>query len=525
MNQFSGVGLYLLVDEKHDTNRKMGRQVSTSSFVNHISDYPDVNFITYSQYLNPNWQPDSDLKVLFAYDPNISLLAHRRQWHDSRAFSIVGITHTLSTPSPLRFIPSLRNADLYPWDALICTSSCAQSAIHQQFNYQDNLLLQRGGTPAARIKLPIIPLGCDSSYFNNNLNKKSSRDKLSIDDANSFVLLWTGRLEQHCKAHQSSTFRVTQELASLNPSVQIYLLIYGTEVMPGTIQALDEAAKFIAPDVNVIFLDGNDPAHSFCALAASDVFVSFADSFQETFGLTPIEAMASGLPAIVSDWNGYKDTVIHGKTGYRISTHLISNPKISISHPSCYSEANLDKYSYYASSSVQISESKAVDYLDQLLKSPARLVAMSALAKQHALSNYSWSKIFDSLSSTFTSLNMVRQQYLANQNWLVSPYLPLVEVFKDWPSEIQSYDTTIIRNEDFDEHHLRTYLNQKLHRLYSKLSVSNELIIKCHYLCSTSRRQLTIANCIDELPEFDEDNVVRAICFLLKNQYLLISSL
>ena len=142
MNQFSGVGLYLLVDEKHDTNRKMGRQVSTSSFVNHISDSPDVNIITYSQYLNPNWQPDSDLKVLFAYDPNISLLAHRRQWHDSRSFSIVGITHTLSTPSPLRFIPSLRNADLYPWDALICTSSCAQSAIHQQFNYQDNLLLQ-----------------------------------------------------------------------------------------------------------------------------------------------------------------------------------------------------------------------------------------------------------------------------------------------------------------------------------------------------------------------------------------------
>ena len=46
--------------------------------------------------------------------------------------------------------------------------------------------------------------------------------------------------------------------------------------MPGTIQALDEAAKFIAP-INVIFLT-NDPAHSFCALAASDVFVSFADS-------------------------------------------------------------------------------------------------------------------------------------------------------------------------------------------------------------------------------------------------------
>jgi len=28
--------------------------------------------------------------------------------------------------------------------------------------------------------------------------------------------------------------------------------------------------------------------------------------------------MASGLPVLVSDWDGYKDTVIDGETGYRI---------------------------------------------------------------------------------------------------------------------------------------------------------------------------------------------------------------
>ena len=31
------------------------------------------------------------------------------------------------------------------------------------------------------------------------------------------------------------------------------------------------------------------------------MFVSLSDNIQETFGLTPIEGMASGLPLIVSD--------------------------------------------------------------------------------------------------------------------------------------------------------------------------------------------------------------------------------
>ena len=45
-----------------------------------------------------------------------------------------------------------------------------------------------------------------------------------------------------------------------------------------------------------------------------------SDNIQETFGLTPVEAMAAGLPCVVSDWNGYRDTVIDGETGFRIPT-------------------------------------------------------------------------------------------------------------------------------------------------------------------------------------------------------------
>ena len=51
------------------------------------------------------------------------------------------------------------------------------------------------------------------------------------------------------------------------------------------------------------------------AWAAADVFISLADNAQEAFGLTPLEAMAASLPCIVSDWNGYRDTVRDGVDG------------------------------------------------------------------------------------------------------------------------------------------------------------------------------------------------------------------
>jgi hypothetical protein len=55
-------------------------------------------------------------------------------------------------------------------------------------------------------------------------------------------------------------------------------------------------------------------------LRAADVFLSLSDNIQETFGLTPIEAMASGLPVVVSDWDGYRSLVEDGVSGYLVPT-------------------------------------------------------------------------------------------------------------------------------------------------------------------------------------------------------------
>jgi glycosyltransferase involved in cell wall biosynthesis len=56
--------------------------------------------------------------------------------------------------------------------------------------------------------------------------------------------------------------------------------------------------------------------------ASADVFVSLANSVQESFGLTLLEAAAAARPIIATDWDGYKNLIVHGENGLLVETRL-----------------------------------------------------------------------------------------------------------------------------------------------------------------------------------------------------------
>ncbi len=57
-------------------------------------------------------------------------------------------------------------------------------------------------------------------------------------------------------------------------------------------------------------------------------FVLFQTTFKKRLALCLSEAMAAGLPVVVSDWDGYKDTVRDGVDGFRIPNSC-AGPRLS----------------------------------------------------------------------------------------------------------------------------------------------------------------------------------------------------
>src|SRR5271165_6988361 len=146
--------------------------------------------------------------------------------------------------------------------------------------------------------------------------RDAARASLGIAD-NEFVVLFVGRLAFNAKAHPFPMYLALQRLAAHH---KVVLVECGWADNIGVGRAFNEARARICPSVRSIVLDGRSAIEVARAWACADCFCSLSDNIQESFGLTPIEAMASGLPCIVTDWDGYRDTVRDGLDGFRVAT-------------------------------------------------------------------------------------------------------------------------------------------------------------------------------------------------------------
>jgi hypothetical protein len=121
-------------------------------------------------------------------------------------------------------------------------------------------------------------------------------------------------------------------------------------------------------------------------MSAADVFVSPADSIQESFGLTPVEAMASGVPQVVSDWDGYRDTVTHGETGFLIPTYWADCDR-DLSDTGVLLNWMFDHLCL--GESVAVDPRKMREHLQHLIESEDLRRKMSACSRDRALRFYS----------------------------------------------------------------------------------------------------------------------------------------
>lgn len=257
--------------------------------------------------------------------PMLGPLAARRAGLEPTAYSLCGVTHTLATTAVIDAIGAYLTAPVEAWDALVCTSAAAKAVVRETLEAEAAYLAERiGAKPSARIELPIIPLGVDCDRFADEAAAAAARaawrERLGIAAAD-IAALFVGRLSYHAKANPAPMYLGLEASAAAVPDGgRLHLVLAGWFANDTLERGFREAAAAFCPSVNLIVVDGRDAKARNEIWHAADFFTSLSDNIQESFGLTPIEAMAAGLPSVVADWDGYRDTIVEGETGFRVPT-------------------------------------------------------------------------------------------------------------------------------------------------------------------------------------------------------------
>lgn len=327
-------------------------------------------------------------------------------------WSLCGITHTTSSAGAMDALSELITAPVQPWDAVICTSTAVKDNVTRLLQAQANMLKERLGISKLVLPmLPVIPLGIHTQDFvYTDAQKSAARKRLKAND-NTMVVLFMGRLSFHAKAHPLAMYQALQNAAQLVKASgkKVKLVECGWHANEFIQKAYQDAARQACPDVEVITLDGRKAQDRETAWAGADVFCSLSDNIQETFGIVPIEAMAAGLPVVVSDWDGYKDTVRHEVDGYRIATVM---PEAGLATDLALRHAvEVDTYDMYCGhtcSLVSVDIEAAANAFVKLFESPALRQSMGAAGRERAQQVYDWKVIIAQYEALWAEQDRVR---------------------------------------------------------------------------------------------------------------------
>jgi len=328
--------------------------------------------------------------------------------------SLLGLTHSISDPISRTLVGALARVPTCSHDALVCTSRAIRDAALRMIEAEaDDLARRFGGIrPASLPQMPIIPLGIDLPLATDDARaqlRAEWRARLGIgtDDA---VALFFGRISFHAKAHPLPMY-VGLEEAARGSARRVHLIQAGWFPNPEIERAFQESAFGLAPSVSHHFLDGRQDDIRTGIWPAADFFVSLSDTMEESFGLTPIEAMAQGLPVVLSDWDGYRDNVQNGNQGFLIPTIMPApnagaGADIALLHAE--EALDFDSYEGFASLATAVDVDASAQAFFTLINDPGLCRQMGAKAYQHAHSNYGWPTILDQHRTLWAELGRQR---------------------------------------------------------------------------------------------------------------------
>lgn len=452
--------------EAFDTSKKqlMGRHSAGEGFLKGFIRHADVerfhfwnvgtetneDMAAFVQRLQPTKKPIawynraqrsklSDPGVVSIPSPKIAEEAWFRRLVGDHSYAICGLTHTTATARVSDALAEMLTGPVQPWDALICTSRAVRASVETQVEAVADYLDERLGVRRRpSIRLETIPLGIDASAFLQTPERRRSwREELDIP-ADAIVALYVGRFNLLSKMNPVA-MAIALERAAKRLGKPLYWVLSGwaaTEEKAAEFHAVTSAA---CPSVQYKVVDGRRPETRFTIWSVADFFISLSDNIQETFGLTPVEAMAAGLPSVISDWNGYRDTVRHGVDGFRVATYA---PRPGLGTDLAFRHSvSWDSYDGYVGAASQFT---AVD-MDESAQAIFDLASNAELrrrmgdnARKRAVEVFDWSAVIPQYQALWADMAALRpkQRPARPNNTPDNPYrLDPYRLFGSYPTE------------------------------------------------------------------------------------------
>ena len=391
-----------------------------------------------------NVQYLSEIGTLYTPGPDLSPLAWQRASVGTASWSLCGVTHTTCSASVMDSVVSYLITPLESWDALVCTSQAAKEVVTRLLDEQESYLAQRlGAKTFTRPQLPIIPLGVDcASLCFTPQQRQLARTQLAIPEGD-MVVLYAGRLSFHAKAHPLPMYTALQALTHKH---QVHIVHFGVFASTALEKGFKEGAQALCPNVTCHWLDGSVSVNHALAWQSADVFCSLADNIQETFGLTPIEAMAAGLPVVVSDWNGYKDTVRHEVDGFRVTTSMpVGGSGMGLAQRHHFGIDNFDYYIGHVSQFVGVDIHQCTSAFDALFSSHELRQKMGKSGQLRAHEVYDWPVVVAQYQRLWQQLGELRKASTDSGNLkIVPPSRPCpFSLYQSYPSITISLETSV----------------------------------------------------------------------------------
>ena len=372
-------------------------------------------------------------------------LRHR---HNAAACSFVGITHTVSTRRVMQGFHRLLSEPVHEWDAVICTSHAVKSVVVAQM--EEEVAFYRARFGAAQVpvpQLPVIPLGSETADFAPQDGERERMRGLHGVADEDVVVMTMGRLSVVEKANPVPLMLALEQVAE-RTGRDIHLWVTGWTNREEEAALHRAAAEALCRKVTVKILDGRDADLRRNLWAGADIFSLPADSIQETFGLVPVEAMAAGLPVVMPDWDGFRDTVIDGETGFLVPTRM-APPGMGQEIAARFADGR-DGYLQYLTlvqSHIQIDVAAYADAFERLVQDADLRARMGRAAMAHARSTLDWSAVIPQYQALADDLAARRQaagaQRPAGSPLQIDPFT----LYAGYPSAVLRPDDVVTLND------------------------------------------------------------------------------